>query len=107
MVYASGTDEERWTDVGESEEQWYARLVAWEAADAAALAQGDLRVGFDTLGRRYRQEVKADGSPGWSWYVTDCCSAPATITEGEMNCKSCYESCQEWMGGIPQIGPPA
>lgn len=37
----------------------------------------------------------------WTYYPTPCCGAAASISDGPMYCKACYEEVDDAYGGVP------
>lgn len=58
---------------------------------------------------RYGREVRKDRfgleyvkEDGMTWYITPCCDAGASINDGPMYCKACFEEVGYEYGGVPE-----
>lgn len=62
-------------------------------------------VRIDRYGREVRLDkyameyVKEDGD---TWYITPCCDAGASVNDGPMYCKACFEDVDDAYGGVPE-----
>lgn len=46
-------------------------------------------------------DIMGDGSEMWPYHPTPCCGASASISDGPMYCKGCYEEVDGAFGNVP------
>lgn len=58
------------------------------------------RVGPTILGRTARTGLRVATDGTLKWFLTDCCTASATASMGEVVCRACYEEVDPSIGGV-------